>query len=69
MVHHNRICPAVILDENADSNDESDDDYVSCTEEENKPDEEIQPTNNRYPKRKRTQRQIPGAIPWDMIQI
>ena len=75
VVHHDRIVPVrsdtvVSSDDNETSDDESSDDgYMTPDEEPATPNAEPAAQEGRYPQRERTQRNIPGAIPWDAIQL
>ena len=69
IVHHNRLTPVKeCVDEKP--NIIRKEDIFSSSESENENGEENQPNDqlqHRYPRRERTQRVIPGAISWDVI--
>ena len=75
VVHHDRMVPVLSdtvesSDDNEDSDDDSSDDgYMTPDEEPPSPNAEQGAEERRYPLRERTQRNIPGAIPWDAIQL
>ena len=81
VVHHDRIEPirsnTVESSEDNESSDDdsSDDGYMTPDTEPTIPNAEQENRGNepaperRYPQRERTQRNIPGTIPWDAVQL
>ena len=72
VVHHNRMSPLKLREIDITNSASADvDDSSSSSEEKDEDDEDENPieepaVERRYPVRNRTQRIIPGAIPWEV---
>ena len=74
VVHHDRIVPVTNSNDIIISCDEHNDDVSSSSDDEKFPltvaePEVVNQDTHRYPRRLRTQRQIPGTVSWDSIEI